>query len=126
MTDPSKETHPQPPVQHARETDTTMAMVIYGLYLASFVVGFSGVVGLVIAYVYKGNGPQWLDEHYRYQIRTFWIGLLYGFVSALLAFLVIGIPLMLAVAVWMIVRVIKGFKSLQEKRAPSNVDTWFV
>lgn len=126
MTDMNNETHPQPPAEHHEKADTTMAMVVYGLYLASFVLGFTGLVGLVIAYVYKGNGPQWIDEHYRYQIRTFWIGLLYGFVSALLAFVMIGIPLMFAVAIWMIVRIIKGFKGLQEQRAPSNVDTWFV
>lgn len=103
-----------------------MAMVIYGLFLASFFVGFTGLIGLVMAYVYQGDGPHWLDEHYRYQIRTFWIGLLYGSVSALLAIIVIGLPLLLAVAVWMIVRIVKGFKGLQQQRAPSNVDTWFV
>ena len=28
------------------------------------------LVGVVIAYVYRGQGPHWLDEHYRYLIRT--------------------------------------------------------
>ena len=106
--------------------DTTMAMVIYALYLASFVVGFTSLVGVVIAYVYRGKGPGWLDEHYRYQIRTFWIGLLYGAVAALLTLIVIGFPLLIALAVWLIIRCVKGFKGLQEKRAPDNPDTWLV
>ena len=104
--------------------DTTMAMVIYALYLASFILGFTSLIGVVIAYVYKGKGPAWLDEHYRYQIRTFWIGLVYGIVFSILTFILIGFPLLLALAVWLIIRCVKGFKGLQEKRAPSNVDSW--
>ncbi|SHM37659.1 DUF4870 family protein [Vreelandella subglaciescola] len=106
--------------------DTTMAIVVYALYLASFVVGFTSIIGVVIAYMYRGNGPAWLDEHYRYQIRTFWIGLLYATVTIFLAFVLIGLPLMLVLAVWFIVRCVKGFKGLQEKRAPHNVDSWLI
>ncbi|MGA4493503.1 DUF4870 family protein [Vreelandella venusta] len=110
----------------SEQPDTTMAMVIYALYLASFLVGVTSLVGIVIAYVYRGKGPEWLDEHYRYQIRTFWIGLLYGSIATLLTFILIGIPMLLALAVWFIVRCVKGFKGLQEKRAPTNVDSWFL
>ncbi|QEA39369.1 DUF4870 domain-containing protein [Pistricoccus aurantiacus] len=106
--------------------DTTMAMVVYGLYLAGFVVGFTPLIGVVIAYVYKGKGPHWLDEHYRYQIRTFWISLVYGIIAFVLSFIGIGLLLMVALAVWMIIRCVKGFKGLQEKRAPHNLETWLV
>ncbi|WP_444999473.1 DUF4870 family protein [Halomonas mongoliensis] len=111
-------------IEQRKPPDTTMPMVVYALYLASFVVGFTAVIGVVIAYVYRGKGPDWLDEHYRYQIRTFWIGLLYASVATLLTVVLIGIPLLIALAVWLIVRCVKGFRGLQEKRAPDNVDTW--
>ncbi len=107
-----------------KSPDTTMPMVVYALYLVSFVVGFTSVIGVVIAYVYRGKGPAWLDEHYRYQIRTFWIGLLYATIASVLALVAIGIPLLIALAVWLIVRCVKGFRGLQEKRAPDNVSTW--
>lgn len=110
--------------EQRQKPDTTMAMVIYTLYLASFILGFTSLIGVVIAYVYKGKGPVWLDEHYRYQIRTFWIGLVYGIVFSILTFVLIGFPLLLALAVWLIIRCVKGFKGLQEKRAPNNVDAW--
>lgn len=110
--------------EQRHKPDTTMAMVIYALYLASFFLGFTSIIGVVIAYVYKGKGPAWLDEHYRYQIRTFWIGLVYGIVFSILTLILIGFPLLLALAVWLIIRCVKGFKGLQEKRVPSNVDTW--
>lgn len=112
--------------EEQHQPDTTMAMVIYALYLASFILGFTSIIGVVIAYVYKGKGPTWLDEHYRYQIRTFWIGLVYGLVCLLLTPVLLGFLLMLPLAVWLIIRCVKGFKGLQEKRAPSNVDTWLI
>jgi len=116
----------QPEKTPSSPPDTTMAMVIYALYLASFVVGFTSIIGVIIAYVYKGKGPVWLDEHYRYQVRTFWIGLLYASIATLLTLVLVGFPLLLALAVWFIVRCVKGFKGLQEKRAPSNVDSWLL
>ncbi|AXY43031.1 DUF4870 domain-containing protein [Halomonas sp. JS92-SW72] len=111
-------------IERREPPDTTMPMVVYALYLVSFVVGFTSVIGVVIAYVYRGKGPAWLDEHYRYQIRTFWIGLLYATIASILVLVAIGIPLLIALAVWLIVRCVKGFRGLQEKRAPENVDTW--
>ncbi|MGJ7458875.1 DUF4870 family protein [Halomonas sp. MA07-2] len=111
-------------IEPNKSPDTTMPMVVYALYLLSFVVGFTSVIGVVIAYVYRSKGPAWLDEHYRYQIRTFWIGLLYATIASILVLVAIGIPLLIALAVWMIVRCVKGFRGLQEKRAPDNVDTW--
>jgi uncharacterized membrane protein len=113
-------------IEPHKPPDTTMPMVVYALYLVSFVVGFTSVIGVVIAYVYRGKGPEWLDEHYRYQIRTFWIGLLYATIATILVLVAIGIPLLIAVAVWLIVRCVKGFRGLQEKRAPVNVDTWLL
>ncbi len=65
-------------IESPKPVDTTLPMVIYALYLASIITGgLTALVGVVIAYVYQGKGPEWLDRHYRYQIRTFWIGLLY-------------------------------------------------
>ncbi|MCO7241394.1 MAG: DUF4870 domain-containing protein [Pseudomonadota bacterium] len=120
--------HPtsEKPSETSPAPDTTMAMVIYALYLASFVLGFTSLIGVIIAYVYRGKGPVWLDEHYRYQIRTFWIGLLYGSIATLLTLILVGFPMLLALVVWFIVRCVKGFKGLQEKRAPSNVDSWLL
>lgn len=112
--------------QAPRSPDTTLATVVYALYLASFVVGFTSIIAVIIAYLHRGDGPDWLDAHYRYQIRTFWIGLLYALVATLLTLVLIGFPLLLALAVWLIVRCVKGFKGLQEKRAPHNVHSWLL
>lgn len=108
----------------AHRPDTTLAMVVYALLLGVFVTGITPLIGVVIAYVYRGNGPRWLDEHYRYHIRTFWVGLLYALISWVLAFVLIGFLLMVLQAIWLIVRCVIGFKALQEQRAPDKVDSW--
>ena len=104
--------------------ETGQAKVIYVLYLAGFIVGVTPLIGVVMAYLAKGKAPEWLDTHYRYQIRTFWIGFLYTFVSVLLTVILIGILGLLATAVWLIVRCIKGFQALDRGEPIENVATW--
>ena len=45
--------------------------IIYILYLAGFIVGVTPLIGIVMAYMARGEGPDWLQSHYRWQIRTF-------------------------------------------------------
>ncbi len=104
--------------------ETGQAKVIYVLYLAGFIVGVTPLIGVVMAYLAKGEAPEWLDTHYRYQIRTFWIAFLYTFVSVLLTVILIGILGLLATAVWLIVRCIKGFQALDRGEPIENVATW--
>ncbi|MCZ6619920.1 MAG: hypothetical protein O7E57_17515 [Gammaproteobacteria bacterium] len=104
--------------------ESGQAKIIYVLYLAGFIVGITPLIGVVMAYIAEGDGPEWLDTHYRYQIRTFWIGFLFTFVSALLTLILIGILGLLATAVWLIVRCIKGFQAADRGEPIENVQTW--
>jgi uncharacterized membrane protein len=112
-----------PAAQQAASTEKT-AKLIYILYLVSLVVGVTALVGLVMAYVYMGDAPDALKTHYRLQIRTFWIGLLYGVAAALLSVVGIGLVLFLFVAVWLIVRCVKGLKHLERREAYPNPASW--
>ncbi|MEQ6916783.1 DUF4870 family protein [Halomonas aquatica] len=113
--------------EHGHAPDTTIPIVVYVLHLAGMVTGgLTSLVAVVIAYVYRGKGPVWIDEHYRYQIRTFWLALLFFGVSGLLTLVLIGFLTWLAAVVWLVIRCVKGLKALNEKRAPDNVDTWWV
>ncbi len=110
-------------VQGAGQNGTVK--LVYILYLVGLVTGWiTGIIGLVIAYINRSQSPQWLADHFTYQIRTFWIGLLYGIVSGLLMFVGIGFLMMLAVAVWLIVRCVKGFQWVQANQPPTDVETW--
>ena len=61
-----------------------------------------------MAYVNRGGAPEWVETHYRFQIRTFWIGLLYGVISLITVFILIGFLFALFTLVWWIVRCAKG------------------
>lgn len=114
-------------IEPGGKPDTTLPIVVYALFLAGVVSGgLTMLVGAVIAYVYRGRGPHWYDEHYRYQIRTFWIALLYFAISGVLMLLLIGYVTWLLAVVWLVVRCVKGIRRLQEYREPDNVGTWLV
>lgn len=98
--------------------------LIYILYLVGFVVAITHLVAVVMAYISRGKGEAWLDTHYTYQIRTFWIGLLYGLISALLLLVVIGAFMMALVAVWVVVRCIKGLQAASRREPIANPTTW--
>ncbi|MDF2180682.1 hypothetical protein [Neptuniibacter sp. CAU 1671] len=98
--------------------------LIYILNLISLVFGITALVAVVMAYVYRSEAPGWLQSHYRFQIRTFWIGLLYGFISIALMPLVIGFPLSFLAVIWWIVRAVKGLQILQKGEAYPQPATW--
>ncbi len=98
--------------------------LVYILYLLSLVIGFTSIVGVIFAYLNKGKGPSWADSHYTYQIRTFWIGLLFGIASALLTIVLIGFLLILALLVWMIIRCVKGLQLAGRGEPVPDPQTW--
>ena len=100
------------------------AKIVYGLYLSSLVLGVTALVGVVVAYVYQGEAPEALRTHYRFQIRTFWIGLLYGVVSGLLVVAFVGFLGFLFIAVWLVIRCVKGFQQLSRYQPVPDPTTW--
>ncbi|OBS09754.1 DUF4870 family protein [Acidihalobacter prosperus] len=116
---------PATPETQATASTAGTAKIIYILYLVGLLFGITGLVGVVMAYVNRGDAPEWLGEHYRFQIRTFWIGGLYLFVGGLLSLVVIGYFILLFWAIWLIVRCVKGLKALDQQQPPANVASWF-
>jgi uncharacterized membrane protein len=98
---------------------------IYILYLAGlFLGGIPAIIGLVMAYVYRDGAPHWLRTHYHYQIRTFWIGLLYAAFGGLTVFIFVGWFILAFWLIWFIVRCVKGLKLVDEGAAVMNAETW--
>ncbi len=100
------------------------AKLVYILYLVSIIIGPTGIVGLVIAYINRGSAPIWLQSHYQFQIRTFWIGMLYGFIGALLTQVLVGWLVLLFTLVWLVVRCVKGLQALDQEEAISDPTDW--
>lgn len=100
--------------------------LVYGLYLLSFLIGISGLIGLVFAYLNRGKAGGWIDSHYTYAIRTFWIGLLYGFVSVILSLAVVGVLLAVLTVVWVVIRCIIGLQKAAAGEPIVKPETWWV
>lgn len=107
-----------------RPANTDMAKIIYVLYLVGLITGLTAIIGVVMAYIYQDGAPEWLRTHYRFQIRTFWIMFLYAIISTILTFVLIGMLLFLVLAVWWIVRCVKGLKYLDQRAPYPNVEGW--
>jgi len=104
--------------------DTTFSMIIYALYLANFMIPFTALIGVIMAYVNKSDENNFLQSHYQFQIRTFWIGLLYLIIGGILTIILVGWLILLFYAVWLIIRCVKGFKYLNSQEPIPNPTSW--
>ena len=95
----------------------TVATVVYALQAAGFFLGITWIVAVIVDYVKKDDAAgTWLESHFRWQIRTFWWGLLWGVIGTVLAFVLVGFAVLFADAVWIIYRIVKGWLRLAERR----------
>lgn len=102
-----------PKIQSAK----TLTTILYALYAASFITGLTAIAAIVINYVKKDDvAGTWLESHFNWQIRTFWVGLIVGIIGAILTLVLIGVVILIADAVWIIYRLVKGFLKLQENQ----------
>jgi uncharacterized membrane protein len=104
--------------------EASTANAVYILYLVGLVVGITTIVGVIMAYVNRGDAPEWVQTHYRFQVRTFWIGLLYGLIGALTCIIVVGLFFLLFVLVWWIVRCVKGMQTIARGVPYERPATW--
>lgn len=101
------------------------AKVIYILLIVGTIVGFTGIIGLIMAYVFKDDSIDWLQTHYRFQIRTYWIGLLYFALGVFTLTTGIGYLILLFTFIWMIIRCAKGLKQLEDNQPVKNLESWW-
>ena len=95
----------------------TLTTVVYALQAAGFFLGITWIVGVVINYVKREDvAGTWLEPHFRWQIRTFWWGLLWGVIGVITTFIVVGFAVLFADTVWIIYRIVKGWLRLSENR----------
>jgi uncharacterized membrane protein len=119
--------------------NTSIAKVIYILMIVSTIVGFTGIIGLIMAYVNmdkpskdepnknelsKEEPGNWLQTHYRFQIRTYWIGLLYTLTGVFFIQFLIGYFILLFTFFWLMIRCAKGLKQLSNNQPVENLESW--
>ena len=115
----------------------TWTRVIYGLHALSLVTGIVGIatvvgafltgwpsiIAVILNYVMRGEvRGTWLESHFRWQIRTFWYGLLWVSLCALFVIMTFGIGIIIAwfplgiVSLWFIYRVARGWMALGNRQ----------
>ncbi len=93
----------------------TIAIVVYALQAASFFLGITLIIGVIINYVKNDDVKgTWLESHFRWQIRTFWFSLLWAVVGFITVFIGIGYLILIANAAWLIYRIVKGWLRLND------------
>lgn len=105
-------------------TNDDLALIVYVLYAASYFVGITVLVGVIIAHMKVDEADPMLRSHYQFQIRTFWIGLLYLVIGIPLCFVLIGIPVLAWWFFWSLIRIIKGFILINEHKPIAKPESW--
>ena len=91
--------------------------------VGAFLTGWPSIIAVVLNYVKRSevNGT-WLESHFRWQIRTFWYGLLWVSLCLLFVVATFGIGILIAwlplglVGLWFIYRIVRGWTTLNDRR----------
>jgi uncharacterized membrane protein len=93
--------------------------------IGSFLFGWPSIIAVVVSYIYRGDARgSWLESHFDWAIRTFWIALVIAAVVAILSLplmlVVIGFGTwfvgMLLLGVWAVYRIARGWLNLNDRQ----------
>jgi|SRR5690625_2809761 len=108
----------QPPPSESEERSLrTLTHLVYLLQALAFLVMVTPLAGIIINYVKREDAANtFYESHFRWQIRTFWWSLLWSALGVLTLLILIGKLILLAVTVWYIYRIVKGWLRLFENK----------
>lgn len=105
--------------------DFNRPTIIALLYLVAIFTALPLLIGVVLAYIWKGEQHDaWEDSHFRFHIRTFWMGIAWAIIGGLLTLVLVGFVILALIGVWMVVRTIKALLTAQRRAPIENVETW--
>ena len=104
--------------------DRGLAFAVYVLYFLGYVTGITTIIGVMFAYLQSRSARPEMRSHFTFQIRTFWIGLLYLVIGAILLHKGIGLLVLVWGFGWSLIRNIKGVLALNRNEPIANPDSW--
>lgn len=116
--------HPDASLSDVMNDPMMAPRAAYALYALAAVTGFPMLVGLIVAYVARGEAPLWLQSHYTFLIRTFWYFIALVIIGMALAFFVVGFMLLWVLPLWLVVRVVRGWLLLENRKPVPNPESW--
>ena len=128
MSGASPQSHPQYGVTQFIYVLHALSLVIgiigTATVVGAFLFGWPSIIAVIINYVKRGDvRGTWLETHFRWQIRTFWFGVLWVALCGLFVLLTIGFGLLVVwiplgfVALWFIYRIVRGWTALSSGRS---------
>jgi uncharacterized membrane protein len=94
--------------------------------VGSFLFGWPSIIAVIVSYIYRGDARgTWLESHFDWAIRTFWIALAIAAVVALVSaplVLLLGLGLatwivgMFVLGLWAIYRIARGWMRLNARQ----------
>lgn len=101
------------------DSSKKVVFAVYILYALSYLFGITYLIGVIIAYVKRGDSKQsWIEEHFKWQINTFWITIALSIVGVATLFIGIGWFLLIGSAIWNIYRIVKGWLRYNDELSP--------
>jgi uncharacterized membrane protein len=91
--------------------------------IGSFLIGWPSIVAVILNYVkrHEARGT-WLESHFRWQIRTFWFGLLWVALCGAFTVITLGIGVLVVwlplgfITIWFVYRIARGWRALVDRR----------
>jgi uncharacterized membrane protein len=100
-----------------------MGIVGAATIVGAFLTGWPSIIAVILNYVKRGDvRGTWLESHFRWQIRTFWYGVLWVGLCLIFVVLTFGLGIIVAwlplglVGLWFIYRVVRGWVRLRDGR----------
>jgi uncharacterized membrane protein len=91
--------------------------------VGAFLVGWPSLIAVILNYLKQSDARgTWLESHFRWQIRTFWFGLLWVSLCVIFVVLTLGVGLLVAwlplgiIAIWFVYRIARGWLALNNRR----------
>jgi uncharacterized membrane protein len=91
--------------------------------VGAFLTGWPSIIAIILNYVKRSDvRGTWLESHFRWQIRTFWFGLLWIGLCVCFIIMTLGIGLLIAwlpmgiVGIWFVYRIVRGWLALNAQR----------
>ena len=109
----------------------TWTQIIYVLHAASlvtgilgvatvigaFLIGWPSIIAVIMNYIKRSEARgTWLESHFRWQLRTFWSGVIWVLLVGVLTFGIGLLILWLPLGLWFIYRIARGWLALSAHR----------
>jgi uncharacterized membrane protein len=90
--------------------------------IGAFLIGWPSIIAVILNYVKRDAARgTWVESHFRWQIRTFWFGLLWVMLCVIFVIMTLGLGILLAwiplgfITLWFIYRIVRGWLALNAR-----------